>query len=183
MRVERSLANYRNARRQIVDANEGRTWISVPALLPDAPKGVWERVSTWLGTTESPCLVLSHLHCELVLDRDSSVLGEPPLTLDGFLGSSGHPMHPGLLVPGIALWLQSNREIESAAMEFVHTVELWKSLTRRPYSTPAGHLFRPDNLEPFLARGRVPRRGLVNAFVTETVARLELHRQRRPKSE
>lgn len=179
--MEEPLTGYRKARRQIVEANDGLTWLSVPALLPNAPRGVWEQVSTSLGMMESPPSVLSHLHCELVLDPDSKVLGEPRVSLDGFLGSHGHRMHPGLLVPAIALWLRSKRDIQSAATEFVNTVVLWETLTRSEYPIRTAHLVQPDALKPFLAWGRVPRRALVNEFVTQVLARLGTHRKRSPE--
>lgn len=174
-----SLAAYRTARREIVAANEGSFRISLVGLLPNAPDGVWEAVSTTLAALDSPPQFLSHLCCELVLDRRSEVLGERPISLDGFLGNAGGELQPALLIPAIALWLASPDESPSVAREFVHTVELWELLTRRQLSTHALRLGRPNDLQAFVPWGRVPRRALGEEFVQYVTEGLE-NRWRHP---
>jgi hypothetical protein len=163
MTPETWIEDYRRQRRQIVAANAGYTAISVIALLPEAPEGVWSVVSNTLGSFASPTEFLSHLFCELV-GPGHQAIEEPPLTLDGFLGSAFCEQDPWLLVPAVSLWIRRVEDVQGTVDDLFRIVALWEGLLASPITISPSRILPASELHAFLPYGRVPRKSLADAF-------------------
>jgi hypothetical protein len=149
------LANYCAERHAVIEANGGMPEISVVSLLPNAPAGVWNRVSQTVAELRSPLHFLSNLFCELRFNASGLIPAEP-LSLDGFLGSYGSRQKPDLLIPAMSLWLRSSDPVSDAAKSVADVIHNWEILVGRRLPVSATQFPPADELGPFLAHGRVP---------------------------
>lgn len=156
---------YWDDRRAVVAANSGSAAISIVSLLPDAPKGVWARVSEIVATLQSPTRFLSHLFVEVTSPNLQSSHA-PRIQIDGFLGSGGHAIDPWTLLPAAGVWIRSRAGVRPAIRHLEDAFAFWYP-SGLPKEYRSERVPNADSLGPFLPYGRILNRSVVNLFLTE----------------